>query len=288
LAQGPSAVKGGDSFERGREGLNKARARDQQAFNLSGKVNRAYASSGAGSLAGAQESGKQEDFSPLLRPEREASGSVDKADASPEEESGKKQTTALGRAQSQSLSEAEKQLLAELEVVDRKVKAHEMAHLTAAGGYAKGGARFRYRHGPDGNKYAVGGEVSIDMGKESSPEKTIAKMRVVRRAALAPADPSPQDQRVAARATIYIAESTQELRLSEADSVTVIEQAAGKAGASVEEENQTVVNFTEKESRDSQSSGDSLSASRHPGSFYKSFDQAFGLKLKAASVDIFA
>ena len=54
--------------------------------------------------------------------------------------------------------------------------------------------------GPDGKRYIAGGEVPIDMSSGTTPEETIAKMSQVRRAALAPADPSPQDNAVAAAA----------------------------------------------------------------------------------------
>ena len=113
------------------------------------------------------------------------------------------------------LEPSDLQYVAELQKVDQEVRAHEAAHLAAAGGHAKGGASFTYQQGPDGNRYAVGGEVSIDMSTGATPDETISKMRIVRRAALAPADPSPQDQKVAAQATINMTEATQELRLAE-------------------------------------------------------------------------
>ncbi len=109
------------------------------------------------------------------------------------------------------LSRAELDLVRQLQQVDQAVKAHELAHLSAAGGYARGGASFSYQRGPDGQNYAVGGEVQIDTGKERTPEATILKMQIIRQAALAPSDPSPQDQRVAAHATLQIAEASKEL-----------------------------------------------------------------------------
>ena len=50
-----------------------------------------------------------------------------------------------------------------------------------------------FRSWPDGNKYVTDGHVNIDIGKESTPEKTIEKMRTVISAAHAPAEPSGQD-----------------------------------------------------------------------------------------------
>ena len=130
----------------------------------------------------------------------------------------------------EALSQAERLQVAELEVIDTKVRAHELAHLAAAGSYATGGASFQYAKGPDGRQYAVAGEVGIDTGKESSPEATISKMQTVRAAALAPADPSPQDQKVAARASLVIAEASQELQMIR------LEQGKSKTGGTAKTE----------------------------------------------------
>ncbi len=126
------------------------------------------------------------------------------------------------------LSKSEMALLRELQKADQAVKAHEMAHLAAAGGYAKGGATFSYQRGPDGQNYAVGGEVQVDTSKEATPESTIQKMQVVRQAALAPIDPSPQDQSVAAHATLQISEAFKELRLAQSVQSPVTPQPASK------------------------------------------------------------
>jgi len=95
---------------------------------------------------------------------------------------------------------------------DAEVKLHEQMHLSAAGSYAKGGATFGYTTGPDGKRYAVSGEVNIDTSKiPDNPEATITKAQTIRRAALAPADPSGQDRAVAAEATQMEMEARQEL-----------------------------------------------------------------------------
>ena len=109
------------------------------------------------------------------------------------------------------LSPDEKQLISQLQTTDRRVRAHEQAHLNAAQGIAISGATFSYEVGPDDKRYAVGGEVSIDTSKESEPEKTIAKGNKIIRAALAPVDPSPQDHSVAANAAQMIQEAQAEL-----------------------------------------------------------------------------
>lgn len=99
------------------------------------------------------------------------------------------------------LTEPEKKMVDELKRIDREVRNHEMAHLAAAAGLSASGPHYEYTRGPDNKQYAVGGEVNIDNSPvPGDPEATIRKMRRVRAAALAPADPSPQDRSVAASA----------------------------------------------------------------------------------------
>ena len=101
--------------------------------------------------------------------------------------------------------------LVQLKSRDREVRSHEQAHLAVAGQYASGGASYTYQRGPDGNSYATGGEVPIDIGSEPTPEATIQKMRTVRRAALAPAEPSGADRQIAAQAAAKETQARQEL-----------------------------------------------------------------------------
>ncbi len=99
------------------------------------------------------------------------------------------------------LSEDEERQVQKLRQRDTEVRAHEGAHSAAGGGLA-GGASYEYVTGPDGRRYAVGGEVQIDASPvRDNPAATIAKMDIVIRAALAPADPSPQDRSVATAAS---------------------------------------------------------------------------------------
>jgi len=110
------------------------------------------------------------------------------------------------------LTAEEQQQVNELKQRDAEVKAHEAAHLGAAGGLAQGGASYEYQKGPDGRNYAVGGEVSIDASPVTGdPNATIAKAQQIRAAALAPANPSSQDHKVAAKASQMEAEARQEL-----------------------------------------------------------------------------
>ncbi|MEE4313444.1 MAG: putative metalloprotease CJM1_0395 family protein [Desulfofustis sp.] len=127
-----------------------------------------------------------------------------------------------------SAAAAEQTVLRELQSRDREVRTHEQAHLAAAGAYARGGASFVYQKGPDGRMYAVGGEVGIDIGRAATPEETIVKMQTVRRAALAPAEPSAADRRIAAQASIRLAEAQRELQSSASPGQDAA--AAGSAG----------------------------------------------------------
>ncbi|WP_321343846.1 putative metalloprotease CJM1_0395 family protein [Breoghania sp.] len=103
-------------------------------------------------------------------------------------------------------SEEEEKEIRELKQRDAEVKAHERAH-NSAGGILAGAPSYETTRGPDGRTYAVGGEVAIDTSPGRTPQATIAKADQIVRAALAPADPSPQDLRVAAAARQMRAEA---------------------------------------------------------------------------------
>ena len=111
----------------------------------------------------------------------------------------------------QELPEDEQQQVKELAARDREVKAHEMAHKAAGGGLA-GAVSYEFTTGPDGKRYATGGEVSIDTSKvPGDPQATLLKANRIRSAALAPAEPSGQDRKVAAQAARMAAEARMEL-----------------------------------------------------------------------------
>ncbi|MFG0382231.1 putative metalloprotease CJM1_0395 family protein [Pseudomonas sp. zbq_18] len=128
--------------------------------------------------------------------------------------------------------------IAELVSRDREVRAHEQAHAAVGGSYA-GAPTYSFKTGPDGRRYAVGGEVSIDTSPiPNDPEATLRKMEVVIRAALAPAEPSAQDRRVAAQASVQAAEARVELaQLQREEQVAAAEErAAQRAEREAEEE----------------------------------------------------
>ena len=138
--------------------------------------------------------------------------------------SGASQTSATGKP----LTAADQVLIEKLKVRDADVKAHEGAHRAAAGAYG-GSPSYTYQKGPDGANYAIGGEVSIDTSPiPKNPSATIAKEEQVMRAALAPADPSGQDVKVAAAAAAVIAQTIAS-KTSGTDTGT--DQSGGQPGA---------------------------------------------------------
>jgi hypothetical protein len=128
------------------------------------------------------------------------------------------------------LDEKQQQEVQRLKERDREVRQHEQAHVAAAGRYAQGGPQYEFTRGPDGRQYATGGEVSIDTSPASTPEATITKMQQVRRAALSPAEPSPQDRRVASEASAAEISARQELSQQRIEET----EGAGASGAAPE------------------------------------------------------
>jgi len=130
---------------------------------------------------------------------------VDETDEADENDKAADENEAAGaggdKAGGAELTPDELAVVNELRNIDREVRAHEQAHISAGGAYIRGGASYQYQRGPDNKSYAVGGEVGIDTAPErDDPGATITKMQTVRAAALAPSDPSAQDRAVAAAA----------------------------------------------------------------------------------------
>jgi hypothetical protein len=106
---------------------------------------------------------------------------------------------------------AEAREIARLETRDREVKAHEAAHAAVGGQYA-GSPSLTYTKGPDGRNYATDGEVSISVTAiAGDPQATLEKAEIVRAAALAPAQPSAQDMRIASRAAAMATQARADL-----------------------------------------------------------------------------
>lgn len=105
-----------------------------------------------------------------------------------------------GQDAEKQLTDQQRQEVAKLKQRDQEVRTHEQAHRAAGGAYA-GAISLQFTQGPDGKRYAVEGSVLIDLSPvKGDPAATIRKMQQVQRAAVAPADPSAADRRVAAQA----------------------------------------------------------------------------------------
>ena len=137
-----------------------------------------------------------------------------------------------------SLSEKQQQRVRQLEVRDKEVRAHEAAH-RRAGGSLTGVASFQLERGPDGAMYAIAGEVPIDTSEAATPRATIAKAQAIRRAALAPLDPSNADLVVAARA--YAMEAKARLLLRQTAEEDDVPITSDLKGGPYDQENQGTV-----------------------------------------------
>ncbi len=127
------------------------------------------------------------------------------------------QETEASEAVTEQLTQEELRVVDQLQQIDREVRSHEMAHIAAGGSLITSGASFSYQQGPDGQSYAVGGEVGIDISPvPGDPEATARKMRQVRSAALAPGSPSGQDLKVAANASSQVAKALSEITMLQA------------------------------------------------------------------------
>lgn len=131
---------------------------------------------------------------------------------------------------------AEQAMIAELKQRDAEVKIHEQAH-ASVGGQLAGSPSYTFQTGPDGQKYAVGGEVQIDVSVvPDDPQATIAKMQQVKAAALAPAQPSGADRQIAAEATRNISAAQAELARAALQSESATTAAASAEDGTAEPE----------------------------------------------------
>jgi hypothetical protein len=137
-------------------------------------------------------------FGPPKRASREAIAQTPPLFIHTADEEADPETAPLGE---KATDRQEAEEIRDLKQRDAEVKAHEQAHMAAGGGLVQGAASYTYEKGPDGAMYAVGGEVKIDTSPARTPEQTVRKAQQIRRAALAPAQPSATDRAVAAAAS---------------------------------------------------------------------------------------
>lgn len=170
------------------------------------------------------------------------------------------------------LSEEEQAQVAKLKQIDAKVRAHERAHAAVGGAHA-GAPSYTYTRGPDGQMYATGGEVAIDISAENDPEATLQKATQIAAAALAPADPSGQDRAVAAAAAQLRLEALAQIR--EEKRAEQAEQAAESAQAKAE-----------RAEREQQSGTDARGTGRQPPADASAADPAGQARVAAANQKI--
>ena len=172
---------------------------------------------------------------PLTRPDERVEG-VRASEASSAARASEPETPGAQTRSESDLSPADKEEVQRLKNRDAEVRAHEQAHASAGGSHA-GSPSYDFETGPDGQRYAVGGEVSIDTSEVAGDAKaSISKMQQVVRAANAPAEPSGQDRKVAAKARAKMAklqaEMTQEAARAQSpdDEGTAQEAGPNKGG----------------------------------------------------------
>lgn len=148
------------------------------------------------------------------------------------------------------LTEEEKKQAEELKKRDQEVRQHEQAHIRASGGNNIGSPQYEYVTGPDGKRYAVGGEVKVDMSKEDTPEETLEKAREIERGALASDEPSPEDRKVAQEARQMQQEARQEIAEEKGEDLKSKtkgkEEGGEKDGTKIEEGKQVSPEIEEK------------------------------------------
>lgn len=132
------------------------------------------------------------------------------------------------------LTEQELATLQKLKARDIEVRNHEQAHQAVGGQYASAPS-YDFERGPDGKNYAVSGEVSIRLPSQADePAQVIRHADQVIRAALAPAEPSAQDRRVAAQATQAKVEAQQRLREQQQEELSGNSEQAENGNAETE------------------------------------------------------
>lgn len=171
-----------------------------------------------GMLSAVNSHSSQSGRMPFARDITQLPGSTDSA-ATPATEESTTERPVRESSQPSQLSPEEQAQVRELQQRDREVRAHEAAHRAAAGGMVSGGS-YTYQTGPDGRNYAVGGEVSISAAHASTPQEQLRQAETIRRAALAPADPSPQDRMVAAQASATAYQARGDIRAEQQQEMT--------------------------------------------------------------------
>ena len=150
----------------------------------------------------------------------------------------------------------EKEQIEALKARDIEVRAHEQAHKAVGGQYA-GAISMAYESGPDGKRYAVSGEVPIDVAPiPNDPLATISKMNTVKAAATAPAEPSVQDRAVAAQAARLLSEAQADLAKQAQEELALNKDKSEEKEVSQDKANTSIQEFETIASLDSSESSE--------------------------------
>ncbi|GAB4222995.1 MAG: hypothetical protein Kow009_14840 [Spirochaetales bacterium] len=107
-------------------------------------------------------------------------------------------------------------MVSPLSAIDAAVKAHEWSHLHTLGPYAAGPIQYDFVMDSEGNRYAVGGSVAVDLSPvPGDPEATARKAKAILQAAYAPGNPSGADLQVAQKAYLLLRDAEEELQSQE-------------------------------------------------------------------------
>ncbi|MDR3055129.1 MAG: hypothetical protein LBU53_06975 [Zoogloeaceae bacterium] len=162
-----------------------------------------------------QDAGRRASVTDSVNPARQQ----EKSDKAAEASANVEPSDAPKKPNGEPLTDGDQAEIRELESIDRKVRQHEQAHMAAGGSLVTSSASYSYTKGPDGKRYATGGEVGIDTSSGRTPEETLSRARQIRSAALAPADPSPQDRSVAAAASQMEMQALQEIAKAQQEAI---------------------------------------------------------------------
>jgi len=148
---------------------------------------------------------------------------VPQASNSQDETEGK-QVEQQVKEKQQQIEQAKTDQIDQLAQRDTEVNTHEQAHAAVGGSLAQSPS-YQYERGPDGRRYAVDGEVNIDVSTlDGDAQATLTKMQKVYAAAMAPVQPSMADIRVAAQALQNMNDANKELAQDRQSVINTSEQ----------------------------------------------------------------
>ncbi len=133
----------------------------------------------------------------------------------------------LLQARQSDLDPGQSNRLRRLQARDQRVRAHEQAHSLSGGAQVAAAVRYRYQTGPDGRRYAVGGQAHAPASGGGSPEQALDKSADLRRAAVAPTRPSYHD-RITLN-TAFVQEERLRSQMKQAEEIQQLQQKVEQA-----------------------------------------------------------